>query len=163
MKISEYARLHGIEQQTIRKYLSRHPEIREFTHRDGQNLILDDLAIEKLDAVYNPKPVMIQQGIPHEDYEKVLLQLNDTQGRLDALHERITTLLEEKAEQQRQLAEAESVKLIAQKTEEELREEKRRVDELRDELSEEKRRVDELRAEVDRLKSRSLWERIRNI
>lgn len=163
MKISEYARLHGVEQQTIRKYLSRHPEIRQHTHRDGQWLELDDLAVLLLDEVYSKPPIQVIKGIPIEDHENVLMQLNETQGKLNALHERVTALLEEKVEQQRQLAEAETVKLIAQKTEEELREEKRRVDELRDELSEEKRRVDELRAEVDRLKSRSLWERIRNI
>ncbi len=163
MKISEYASSHGLEQQTVRKYLSRHPEIRQHTHRDGQNVILDDLAVELLNQVYAASPIQVVQGIPHEDYEAVLLQLNDTQGRLNALHERINKLLEEKAEQQKQLSEVESVRLIAEKREEEYQEEKRRADELHDELKEEKRRADELRAEVERLKHRSLWERIRNI
>ena len=164
MKISEFADKYGVEQSAIRKYLSRHPEIKR--HREGASIELPDESVELLARKYGSRqqvPVQIIEGVSHEQYESALEQLNEARERLAGAFERMNSLLEERAEDQKKLAEAEAAQFILQDKERQIEDEKRRADELQAELTAKDREADELRAEVERLKNRGLLARIRNL
>ena len=136
MTITEFARLRGKEPQAISRYLKRHPEVNQFTHKKGKTVELLPEAERLLDKVYPlPRPVEI---------------VEDTESRKELIQtQRLVIQLQQRLEEQAALiAKAEAVKLLLEDKEKQ--------------LEEEKARTEKAEKEIERLKNRTLWERIRN-
>lgn len=142
MTITEFADSRGVDRQTVRVYIKRHPEIRKNTHTEGRQIVLEEDAIALLDRAYPPpKPVTILQGVSHEEHEKLLMRCADLQQQLF----RIQT---ERLEEQKSIAEMSGrMMLLEDKT--------RRLDEVTAQM-------EALKEENERLKNRSLLKRILN-
>ena len=139
MTIAEFAEVHGVDAQTVRIYLKRHPEIRKHTHMDGRIIVLETEALEKLDKAYPlPKPVTVIKGIPHEEHERVLKELA-------AVSRRLAEAQTARIEDQQKLTEVQSRALM-------LEDRERRISD----------RISELEEEIRQLRNRSLWDRILN-
>ena len=126
MKIKDFAAQHGLEQQAVRKYLKRHPELK--IQRQGREIELSDEVVEQLEKQYPPpKPVQVIQGVPHEEHERVLRQVQELQAKLIESQEKQLELTQQLAQEQQKTL------LLEQKDQ-----------------------------EIERLKGRTLWERILN-
>ena len=136
MTITEFARLRGKEPQAISRYLKRHPEVNQYTHKKGKTVELLPEAERLLDKVYPlPKPIEI---------------IEDTESRKELIEaQKLIIKLQQRLEEQAALvAKAEAVKLLLEDKERQ--------------LTEAKAQKEEAEKEIDRLLKRSLWERIRN-
>lgn len=164
MNISDFAKQRNIEPQAVSRYISRHPEIKEHTKKDGKMVELLPEAERLLDEVYPlPKPVHVVQGVPQEEYEAVLKKLAQQQ-------EIIIKLQQERIEDQKQIAKAEATQLLLEDKERQLNDLREQREQSLIQIEEEKertraadQRAEDAQKEIERLKNRSLWERIRNI
>lgn len=140
MTISEFATSRGRKTGTVSKYIREHKsDFEGHVTREGKSVLLDNVAVSLLDAQYpEPKPVTIIKGIPLEDHYKAL-QEKDLQ---------IQSLQQSLIQMQQQYQDA-MVKVG-------------QLDLIEEQASEVKAELQETRDELIRLRSRSLWQRIRN-
>lgn len=140
MTISEFAEARGRKIGTVSKYIREHKN--DFTGhvtREGKSVLLDDFAISLLDLQYpEPKPVTIIKGIPTEQH---LLALQEKDMQIQVLQQNLIQL-----QQQYQDALVKVGRLELLETQ---------VTKVTSELQ-------EAQTEITRLRTRSLWQRIRN-
>lgn len=156
--LTSFAESRNEKPDTIRKYISRHKEKFEgHCSFSGTKMEIDDEAMLMLDQVYPlPKPIEI---------------IEDTESRKELIKaQKLIIQLQQKiSEQSMALAKAEANKLLLEDKEEQLKEKKAEILQIKAEISNEKARADVERAraedaqkEIERLKNRSLFERILN-
>ena len=150
MNISDFANTRGIQSQAIYKYLDRHPELKKMTRKVGKTLELSPEAEAALDKVYPlPKPVeVIEDKAAREELiktQKLVIQLQ-----------------QQLSEQALLLARAEATQLLLDDKTQQLEEEKKRTLAADQRTEDYKTALQEAQAEIDRLKTRSLWDRILN-
>lgn len=90
-KVSDFAEERNIDRNAVSQYIRRHgEEFKGHTKVDGHNLLFDDDAYVILDKKYPlPKPIMVVDGVPHEEYEAVQKKLELASERLFAAQEAI--------------------------------------------------------------------------
>lgn len=164
MNLSDFARTHGVDPQTVQRYISRHPELRNSTIKEGKEVRLLAAGIAALEEVYPPpKPLQIIEGVPQERYAAAL-------EKLAAAEAQIAEIQTQRLTDQRQLAQLEATQLLLGDREKQLEEERIRSREEQEKAKFADQKAEEysheiqiLKAEIERLKSRSLWDRIRNV
>lgn len=135
MYISEFARERGQEPQAVLRYVSRHPEIKKFTHKDGKMVRLLPEAIELLDKIYpvrSSAPVVI--GIPEEEHRKTLEDLAKEREESKQAYKQISALKDEISELSGRIATAEVTAVLLEDKEKQLKREEDRVKELEDNI-----------------------------
>ncbi len=170
MTISEFARVRGVEPQAVSRYLSRHPEIKDLTTKEGKSVVLSEKAMELLEKQYPlPSPVQVVQGVPQEEHIALLKKLQEKQDAYEALQEKMIGM-------SAKLAQAEATQLLLESKEKQLKETKGELEDIKIELrSERANRITAEEAaknlekdlstateEMERLKARGLWDRIFN-
>lgn len=156
MNISEFARSRGIEPQTVRHYVNDHEDIKKHTKKVGKTVELSDEAIELLDKIYPlPRPVQLVNGVDPDEHKAV-------QDKLTAAQEFIIKLQNKMMEDQKLLAQAEAQKQLLEDKEAQLNAAKVEGEKKDTKIEEQIRQLEELKKENERLKNRSLFERIFN-
>ena len=152
MNISEFASTRGIKTGTVSKYIREHQnEFDGHTYRDGKTVVLDDMAIAMLDAKY-PQPVAIVHGIPTEEHYAIV-QAKDRE--IHDLQQQIIRIQAENEKAQYRLGQLELLEDQAAKKEEELKK-------IQNQLQEKAQELMNANEEVERMRKRTLWQRIRN-
>lgn len=154
MNITEFAVSRNKTVGAISNYISRHKQqFKGLTRKEGNTIILDDKAIEILERVYPvPKPVQVIQGISEEEYRNKLEELSRAQKDLLAAKELIISLQNQLTESRLQLKDAEVEQLRLADT-----------SKTKDmELEKERAKASDLESEIERLKNRSLIDRVLN-
>ena len=166
-KVSEFSRKYVIDRNTLTAYIRRHPEIFEgHTQRKGRDIVIDEVAETELEKAYRPQ-IVINTPDP---------ALIEAQKKIDELLERIVMLQTElmnrehdNAELSRKLIEAEMQKKLLEDTQSKLQNAENdrlqavtKLHEAEVQASADKVEMEHLRAENDRLKHRSLLQRILN-
>lgn len=137
MNVSEFAQERQVSPGAVYAYMRKHKqELDGHLIREGRNVNLDDWAIDFLSKSY-PLPAPIPVAVDYESREKYTQALEE----ISRLQKRIIELEQEQAK-----AKATAL-LLAEKS---------------SELEAEREKVTELTTEAERLRSRSLWQRIRN-
>jgi phosphoribosylanthranilate isomerase len=162
MNLSDFARERHVEPQTVGKYVGRHPEVAKFTIKRGKDRELLTEAVEILDKVYPlPKPVQVIQGVPQEEYQKLLEENNRLMARM-------VELQNERIEDQKKLAAAEATAILLEDKEKQLSEKATDLDRERERtakaearLADQDVRIRELQDELDRERSKSWWDKLR--
>lgn len=184
MNITEFAETRNVKINAVSNYLSRHPEIKKHTVKNGKETELTPQAVEMLDKVYPvPKPVQIVTGVDPEEHKRIQVELEMLRKKYDATLEKIAMLQEERFSDQEKLIQAEAKQLLLEDKEKQLAEEKeqrkiaenslsteksareaaeRHVSELEKAIETAENGLSEANAEVERLRNRSLWHRILN-
>lgn len=164
MNITEFAKSRGVDPQAVQKYVARNKDLFDGKAvKDGKETRLLEAAIAILEKQYPlPQPVHVLQGIDPEEHRRVLAQLAAAETRNAQALDRIAQLLQEHGELKERLAYGEAVQLLLEdkskrldQTEEKLDQTTAQADKLKEELTAAK-------GEIERMKSRSLWQRIRN-
>ena len=175
MNIKEFAESRGIEQQTVARYIARHPEFSGHAKKDGKRVVLDDYAIHLLDAKY---PAQVQVLDPHlkdelltayktiSELQNQILQLKSLeietakqQALLDVSNRQIAQLQADsdrlQADLDKSRADAINAKELAEKADQMAADANSRADqaEVRAKAAEE---------ELDQMKHRSFWQRLLN-
>lgn len=90
-KVADFAEERNVDRNAVSQYIRRHgEEFKGHTKVDGHNLLFDDDAYVILDKKYpSPKPIMVVDGVPHEEYEAVQKKLELASERLFAAQEAI--------------------------------------------------------------------------
>ena len=93
MKLKDFAKEHNLDNQTVSRYINRHKELfNQHAIKEGQNIILDDVALEILGKKYPfPEPVVVQDQAAREK----LLEVTE---KYAAAMEKITLLTEQNAQ-----------------------------------------------------------------
>lgn len=153
MTITEFAESRNVEAQAVSRFLSRHPEQKQNCRRVGKNLELSDEAFEFLSQQYPlPKPVMVVEGVPHEDYEKLQEKLSSVQEQLAKAKDIMLEMKDRISENEKQLIQKDAdLKLLESKESllntalEDLKNEKSALQEENKELHS---KIDSLNAEL---------------
>ena len=155
MNISEFAEERGRKTGTVSKYIREHPkEFEGHVTQAGKSIILDEIAVSILDAKYPmPKPVTIIGGIPKEEHYHVV---QEKDREIQKLQQQLIALQNESSKMQYRLGQLELLEDLTQQKDEQLQAKQQ-------ELNEASIALKEKEAEIERLKNRSLWQRIRNI
>lgn len=147
MILSEFLKGRNVKINAVSNYISRNPELfAGHVEHKGKNTFLDDAAIRELEKKYPlAKPVEIINGVPEEEYRQALNELAKIQKKFIRLQEDFlqvkTDLLETKAENM-------EIKLLETSKNAE-------ISNLRENNS-------LLHQELEKMRNRTLWERIRN-
>lgn len=137
MTITEFAKERQVNPTVVNNYIHSHKEeLSGHMEKKGKYVFLDDWAIEFLGKRY-PVPAPVPVIVDTESREKYLQALEE----ISQLKDRIIELEADKAKAQA------TALLLAEKS---------------SELEAERQKVTELTTEAERLRSRSLWQRIRN-
>lgn len=164
MNITEFAGARNEQAQTISIYIKRHPELFEgHTRKVGKTVELDEVALEILEKQYPlPRPVQLMNGVDPEEHKAV-------QDKLTAAQEFIIKLQDKMMEDQKLLAQAEAQKILLEDRESQLKiateegeKKDTEIDLQKKKIEEQNRQLEELKLENERLKNRSLFERIFN-
>ena len=93
LKLKDFAKEHNLDNQTVSRYINRHKELfDQHAIKEGQNIILDDVALEILGKKYPfPEPVVVQDQAAREK----LLEVTE---KYAAAMEKITLLTEQNAQ-----------------------------------------------------------------
>ena len=160
MNISEFARLRGVEPQTVSRYISRHKDdFEEHTTNDGKSIVLDEIAISILEKQY-PLPIDLY-GVSKEEYdelkakyEAMTVVLAKTQDNLSHSQDRVERLTEK-------YLEAESNKYLLEDREKQLKEKDEALSRERERADQERRRVEELQKELEKERNKTWWDKLR--
>jgi len=164
MNITEFASARNEQSQTISIFIKRHPEQFEgHTRKVGKTVELDEVALEILEKQYPlPRPVQLMNGVDPEEHKAV-------QDKLTAAQEFIIKLQDKMMEDQKLLAQAEAQKILLEDRESQLKiateegeKKDTEIDLQKKKIEEQNRQLEELKLENERLKNRSLFERIFN-
>lgn len=163
--LTNFAESRNEKPDTIRKYISRHKsEFEGHCSFCGTKMEIDDYAVTMLDQVYPlPKPIEI-------------IEDTESKNELIKAQKLIIQLQQKISEQSLALAQAETTKMLLEDKEEQLKEKRDELDEKKQELNQakeeiyaeraraeaEKLKAEEAQREIDRLKNRSLLDRILN-
>lgn len=146
MLIGEFVLGRNIEKQAVYRYLTRHKDLIEKCSKKGKELDIPDDVIKILDEKYPlAKPVEIINGVPEEEHRRVLEKLSQTQELLIRMQQE---LVESKSQLMDLKDEIGDMKLLETSKNTE-------ISNLKDNLS-------YLQQEIDKMRNRTLWERIRN-
>lgn len=174
MKIKDFIQGRGVSYQTIRKYITNHPEL--FKGHTGKKncIILDDIAIKLLDEKYPlSKPVEVIEDI--ENLKK-LMQAQELIIRLQQeLNEKTEQLLESKKNEYLLEAKYEQVKDLAIKADslknenanlkmniEALeRKNEREFDEFEEYKDRQRKKVERLENALEHEKNKNWWDKLR--
>lgn len=159
MKISQFARERGVEPQAVSRYIARHPEIQRLCEQENGRIISLSPEAEALLGEKYPipqKPFEIVQGVPQEKFDAL-------QEKYSAALERLTQIQEERLADQRSLAAAEATKVLLEDRETQLQKLELRATAAEEATAAADRRAEEAEKEIERLRSRGLWARIRNL
>lgn len=145
VKLSDFADQRNVSRDTVAAYIRRNPEIFEgHTTKKKKALILDDEAVKMLDEMYPlPKPIQIIEDV--ESRQKLI----QTQQLVIQLQQKIQ-------DQTAIVAQAETMKIL-------LEDKERQLTDKQSEIEAYRKKAEQQEKEINRLKSRSLWQRIRNV
>lgn len=118
-KVADFAEERNVDRNAVSQYIRRHGEdFKGHTKVDGHNLFFDEDAFVILDKKYPlPKPVMVIEGVPHEEYEAVQKSLSETKEQLNKSKDIIIAMKEAIAEKEKLLIQQEAnVKLLEDKS-----------------------------------------------
>lgn len=149
MTLQDFVKANNVEYEAVRVYIKRH---NLETVKDARGrIILTDETLKKLEEQYhNEQPIQVIED------QELLKKVMELQERLIGLQDKLqqtTEALAEKTASERLL---EAQKGILEQT-------KKEKDQLEAENASLRQKAEESAAEVDRLKHRSLWQRIRNL
>ncbi len=156
MTIAEFAKKRGVDQQTIYKYIKRHPELFN-DHISGHPMQLDEAALRLLSTIYPEKNAV--EVIEDTDAYR---QLVAAQNKILKLQEQIHAYERMKADSEaseRLLEQRENdnawLKGQLEKAQAEAAAERQKAETAKEEAEEAKR-------ETDRLRNRGFWARVFN-
>jgi len=161
MNISDFAKKRGIAPQVISKYIYRHPEIQEHIQKNGRSVELLPEAISLLEKVY-PEPVEVIRDLSLARENELLQKLEESQEKVISLQERIESLLTIQYQIETKETEMKRLEAENRKIDDRLNEIEAEKEKLKESLEDQTEQTKEALAEVERLKGRTLWERIRN-
>lgn len=147
MILSDFLKGRNAKINAVSNYISRNPELfAGHVERKGKYTYLDDDAIRNLEKKYPlAKPVEVINGVPEDEHRQVLAELADTQKKLIRLQEDFmqakTDLIETKSEYM-------EIKLLETAK--------------NAEISNLQENNAYLLKELEKMRNRTLWERIRN-
>ena len=158
MNLTAFAESRNVKTNTISNYIARNREMFEgHLIKNGHLTELDEVALEILEKMYPlPDPVQVINGIPQETHIETLNELNQARQKIEERDEIIFKLQQELNRTKSKLVETESgIKLLENTAQ--LKEEFHQK-----EIVQIQKEVEQQKAEVDRLKNRSLIDRILN-
>lgn len=152
VKLSDFADQRNVSRDTVAAYIRRNPEIFEgHTTKQKKALILDDEAVKMLDEMYPlPKPIQIIEDV--ESRQKLI----QTQQLVIQLQQKIV-------DQTAIVAQAETMKVLLEDKEKQLEAAEKQLSDKQAELDAYRKEAEQQKEEINRLRSRSLWQRIRNV
>lgn len=114
MNLTEFAESREIRINALSNYISRHPDLfKNHVKRIGKTVELDEDAIKILNTKYPvPKPVQIIKGIPQEEYNSVLKKAEILAEKLAMANDMIAKIQTERIEEQKELADLKSKKIL---------------------------------------------------
>lgn len=167
MKIADFARERGVEISAVHKYLERNPELKNKCERSGNKLILTPEVLKVLDEQYPlPKPITIVNGVPEEEHREVLEKLATANEKLSLAYDKMLEMQKEIAEQKLINAQNEANMMLLEDKkeylEQRMQEQEQEQQKIKTELLEQEQENRKLKEEIERLRSRSLFDRIFN-
>lgn len=165
MTVLEFCTARSLQTQTVLKYIQRNPEIFEgHTSKNGQNMELDDEAFSVLDKKYptpaevipSPNAELVAELDHYKNWVMALQQQLIEKNDVLALAEKAQFLLDERSSQ---LIASKAANDDLQDRNNYLTEE---VGSLKAKLAAAEEKASRAEQEADRLRSRSLWQRIFN-
>lgn len=141
MTITEFAKAHHVQSQTISIFIKRHEDLFEgHTKRVGKTIELDEEALKVLDEKYPlPKPVEVIEDIETiKELAATRKELADTRKILIEKEEKISELQEQLLVASRQIVQAEAMQLLVEDKKEQLQKEMEKSAKLHEELYQEK-------------------------
>lgn len=179
MILSEFLRGRDVKINAVSNYISRNPEKFEgHIKREGKNTILDDEAIRILEEKYPlPKPITIINGLDPDKERELREELADALKKL-TWSENQRAGLEKILGEQKGLIESNEAKMLALETQKDaeisvleiknehlqyrMQEQEQEQARTKTELLEQEQENRKLREEIERLRNRSLFDRIFN-
>lgn len=156
MTIAEFAKKRGVDQQTIYKYIKRHPELFN-DHISGHPMQLDEAALRLLSTIYPEKNAV------------EVIEDTDAYRQLVAAQNKILKLQEQIHAYERMKADSEASERLLEQREEDNAWLKQQIEKLQNETNQErkataeaKKDAEEARKEADRLRNRGFWARVFN-
>lgn len=141
MTITEFAKTHNVQINTVSKYIREHEEIQKHTTNKGKVRELDDAAVEMLEKKYpNPKPVII--GLDPEEHWKEVSELKDEIKDRDEVIKKLLKQINEIQQEQMDL----KVQNMY----------------LEDKKNEQNKEIEQLNTRIDTFNSRSFFGKIFN-
>ena len=159
-KVSEFSRKYAIDRNTLTAYLRRHPEIFQgHTERRGRDIIMDETAEMELEKAYHPQIVVNTPDPELIEYQKKTEELYE---KIVMFQTEILNKEHEVSEMSRQLIEAETRMKLLENSENDRLQALTKLHEAEVQAAADKVEMEQLRAEIERLKHRSLIQRIFN-
>ena len=171
MTITAFAESRNVQAQAVNRYILRHEDkFAGHTKKVGKSIELDEVALSILDEKYPlPRPVQLLNGVDPEEHKAVVDKLSSAQEYIIKLHETVEQLKDKVNENEKLIAQAEAQKILLEDKNSQLeaaREEGEKkdteIDLQKKKIEEQNRQLEELKLENERLKNRSLFERIFN-
>lgn len=137
MTITEFARIHDVQVQTVAKYVREHDEFKGHITKKGNTRVLDNEAIQMLEKKYPlPKPVQVIDGIaPKLHYEA----LAEKDNQIQALQKIIIDLQSRQSQLLEEIGDLRGKTLL---------------------LEDRNRQIEELKTELQEERGKSIWERL---
>ena len=147
MNITEFAESRNVKSTTVYQYIQRHKEtFKDHTKKIGNTAELDDEALGILDKVYPlPKPVQVIEGIPEAEH---LREIAEKDKEIQALQQKIIDMQRDYMEIKEQIGIQEGKLYL--------------LDAKIEENQVVRAENEQLKADLERIRSRSLFERILN-
>lgn len=171
MLVVDFAKERNLKSDTIRKHIRKnYDKYKDHIISNNHSMEIDDTMVEMLNEVYPlPKPVQVIKGVPEEEH-------NALRTKYESVLEELKRVQEMRIEETKQLAESKGALLLLEEKTQQLTEYKetieranKTIDDQRRDLTEQKTELDkqirekeEANKEIERLKNRTLWQRIRN-
>lgn len=154
--IKEYADQKGVSHQAVYKQLQTHAEeLEPFIVKNGRTRLLTDEAVTILDTYRETNPQIVERTNDKEHVEYLEGQIKVLLARENELNQELKNVYKEKADNAYLIASAETNKLLLEDKEKQLQQEIEKNAAVIEENA-------ILKAEIERLKHRSLLERLFN-
>lgn len=153
--ITDFAESRGTDRDTVNAFIRKHPEIKEHTHREGKNVVIDTdtEAFSLLDKQY-PLPQMVQ-----------VIEDTESRQKLIKAQEMIIQLQGKLNEQSQLIAEAEATKMLLDDKQKQLEKAQNEALEARNEAEAIKNKAEEEKAELRQLleeeRAKTWWQKLR--
>lgn len=155
--ITDFAQERHEDRDTINAYIRNHPEIKKFVHRQGKNVVIDTdcEGFKALEKQY-PLPQLVQ-----------VIEDTESRQKLIKAQELIIQLQGQLTEASKQIAQAESMKLLLEdkedqlaKTEERLKREENRSAQAEAELKTERDKIAALQEELQQERAKTWLQKL---
>ena len=172
MKLKDFAKEHNLDNQTVSRYINRHKELfDQHAIKEGQNIILDDVALEILGKKYPfPEPVVVQDQAAREKLlevtekyaaamEKITLLIQSKQRFLEEENKNLTDDLDRTEQELRKITDEQKGWMRTFKSQEKEVAEAEML--LKREREEHRMQLAKLQSELEAEKNKTWWDKLR--